>query len=198
MPLRVVAGTAAVAMACLSALGVSSSAQQILRSGVNLVVVDMRVLSKNKQVADLGPDEVTLLVDGRPRPIVSFVYYPARGKGRRMPTEAGTALPLTNSIPRVVLLIDRDSLPPNDRQPVHASAQEFVDRLPDGFLIAAAPLPLSRSIRFERDRGLVRKAVAEAFAGGFQRSLEMGETARFWMHGGEGELRNRPFCSLRA
>src|SRR3954452_21854203 len=121
MPLRVVAGTAAVAMACLSALGVSSSAQQILRSGVNLVVVDMRVLSKNTQVADLRPDEVTLLVDGRPRPIASLAYYPGRGRGGRAPTEAGTTAPLTDSIPRVVLLIDRDSLAPNDRQPVRES-----------------------------------------------------------------------------
>jgi len=184
MPLRVVAGAAAVAMACLSALGLSSSAQQILRSGVNLVVVDMRVLSKNTQVADLRPDEVTLLVDGRPRPIVSFAYYPAREKGRR-PPEAGAAASTTHAIPRVVLLIDRDSLAPNDRQPVRASAQEFVDRLPDGFLIAAAPLPLSRSIRFERDRGLVRKAVAEAFTGGLQRSLEMSEIAGFGCTGGK-------------
>jgi len=169
---------AAAAAVCVCTTGPRLSAQQVLRGGVNLVVVDMRVLSKNKQVADLRADEVTLIVDGRPRPIVSFAYDPARGRGRR-PAEVGATSSATDAIPRVVLLIDRDSMAPNDRQPVRESAKQFIERLPNDFLVAVAPLPLSRSVRFERDRSLVQRALAEAFAGGFQRSLEMGEVAGF-------------------
>ena len=115
-----------------------------------------------------------------------------RAGGLRKPTEAGTALPLTNSIPRVVLLIDRDSMTPNDPQPVRASAQEFVDRLPDDFLIAAAPLPLSRSIRFERDRSAGKRASQ-------RRSLAVFNVRSRWATSrvldarAEGEVRNRPF-----
>ena len=76
-------GVASIALAVsLWPPAVRSSAQQILRGGINLVVVDMRVVSKNKQVTDLRPDEVTLLVDGRPRPIVSFASIRRRGKAR--------------------------------------------------------------------------------------------------------------------
>jgi hypothetical protein len=57
----------------------AAAAQQVFRSGVNLVLVDMRVLRGDEQVTDLRPEEVTLLVDGIARPIVSLSYSrPAR------------------------------------------------------------------------------------------------------------------------
>ena len=62
----------AVAAAALRVL--AAAAQQDFRSGVNLVLVDMRVLQGDDQVTDLRVEEVTLIVDGIPRPIVSFWY----------------------------------------------------------------------------------------------------------------------------
>ena len=69
----------AVAAAALRVL-VGAAAQQDFRSGVNLVLADMRVLQGDDQVADLRVEEVTLLVDGIPRPIVSFSYEFEPGK----------------------------------------------------------------------------------------------------------------------
>jgi VWFA-related protein len=190
MPLRTVASRVVVVVAvavCLWALGVRSAAQQILRSGVNLVVVDMRVLSKNRQVADLRSEDVTLLVDGRARPIVSFEYIAVQQKARRPPEKTGSAASVTDSMHRLVVLIDRDSMAPNDRQPVRESARQFVERLPDEFLIAVAPLPLSRSVRFERDRLLVQQALTESFKGGVQRSLAMDEIGGFGCTAGKAK-----------
>jgi hypothetical protein len=39
--------------------------QQIYQSSVDLVLVDLRVLSGDEQVTDLRADEVALLVDGQ-------------------------------------------------------------------------------------------------------------------------------------
>ena len=66
---------AALSLAIVSALTVCS-AQQIFRSGVSLVLVDLRVIDKNyRSVADLRPNDVEVLVDGQPRPIVGFEYH---------------------------------------------------------------------------------------------------------------------------
>jgi len=168
-------GVAAIAVAMsLCPLAVRGAAQQILRGGIDLVVVDMRVLSKHKQVTDLRPDEVTLLVDGKPRPIASLEYVPAR---RGAPTRARST---SNAVPsvdapsnRLVILVDRDSLAPSDRQPVRESLQRFIERLPQDDFIAVTTLPLSESVRFERDREAVSRALDAAFTGAFQRTLGM-------------------------
>ena len=53
------------AMACVLTV---SSAQQIFRSGVSLVLVDLRVIDKNyTSVSDLQAKDVEILVDGQPR-----------------------------------------------------------------------------------------------------------------------------------
>src|SRR5689334_14226423 len=159
---------------CLWALCVRSAAQQILRSGVNLVVVDVRILSKNKQVTDLRRDEITLLVDGRPRPIVSFEYNPVASSTTRPSRSGADVTPVaTRSWNRLVILVDRDSLPPSDRQPVRENVQRFLKRVPRDVPVAAATLPLSQSARFERDPERIRQAVDAAFTGAFQRTLGM-------------------------
>src|SRR5918993_3659168 len=56
----------------------AAAAEQVFRTGVNLVLVDMRVLRGGEQATDLRPEEVTLLVDGIARPIVSLSYHPIR------------------------------------------------------------------------------------------------------------------------
>lgn len=50
--------------------------QQIFRSGVSLVLVDLRVIDKNYQsVADLTADDVEVLVDGQLRAFEGFEYH---------------------------------------------------------------------------------------------------------------------------
>jgi VWFA-related protein len=75
-------------LALLSALTVCS-AQQIFRSGVSLVLVDLRVIDKDyRSVADLKAENIEVLVDGRPRPIVGFEY---RGDDPALTSQAPVA-----------------------------------------------------------------------------------------------------------
>jgi len=53
----------------------AAAAQEVFRTSVNLVLVDLRVLRGDEQATDLRAEEVTLLVDGIPRPIVSLSYH---------------------------------------------------------------------------------------------------------------------------
>lgn len=65
----------AFALAVLSALAVCS-AQRVFRSGVSLVLVDLRVIDHDyRSVTDLGVDDVEVLVDRQPRSIVGFEYH---------------------------------------------------------------------------------------------------------------------------
>ena len=60
------AAALAVASVITAAASVSvGRVQQIYRSSVDLVLVDLRVLSGEEQVTDLRADEVALLVDGQ-------------------------------------------------------------------------------------------------------------------------------------
>ena len=62
-------------LAIVSALAVCS-AQQIFRSGVSLVLVDLRVIDKDyTSVADLQAKDVDILVDGQPRALAGFQYH---------------------------------------------------------------------------------------------------------------------------
>jgi len=55
----------AVGIAIVAALAVCN-AQQVFRSGVSLVLVDLRVIDKNcRSVPDLKAEDVEVLVDGR-------------------------------------------------------------------------------------------------------------------------------------
>ena len=54
----------------------SPSPQPWLGTSVDLVLVDLRVTRDGEAVSDVRQDELTLFVDGTPRPLVSLVYAP--------------------------------------------------------------------------------------------------------------------------
>ncbi len=171
----------AVAAAALRVL--AAAAQQDFRSGVNLVLVDMRVLQGDDQVTDLRVEEVTLLVDGIPRPIVSFSYRvlePGKHGDRARVERSKAASPLGVVGPRpsdragsCSLSIARPSNPVQGRGSRRPRRSSSVV-LPAGYALAVATLPLEGGIRFDPDRRASARALTEALkrASGLGSGLE--------------------------
>ena len=134
----------------------------------------MRVTRGNEPIPDLRRDEVTLFVDGAPRPIVSFIYAPVvvsstRESGAAAPVPAAAAPGATRAgappARRVVLVVDRESLDANEVGQLQKTTEDFVERLPGEVGTAVATLPLGSSIRFESNRSATVAALRKAFEG---------------------------------
>jgi VWFA-related protein len=134
------------------------------RTGVNLVLVDMRVMRGDDQVTDLSADDLTLLVDGRPRPIVSLDYFSARTDDRTAVADGGPAA-RSAAVRRVVLVVDRESIDAAGAQKVLDAAMAFVEKAPPDYAFAVVTLPLGADIRFEEDRSMVGTTLAGALSG---------------------------------
>jgi VWFA-related protein len=172
----------AVAAAALSGQAVRA-AQQVFHSGVDLVLVDMRVLRGDAQVTDLRPDEVTLLVDGSPRPIVSLMYRPSDegSTGTEQQAKAapgGEAIRISAIQPfgprRIVLVVDSTSIQPGEGPRLSRAAEDFIRRLPPEYALAVATLPIKGGIRFDPDRRASTRTLTEALkrASGLRSGLE--------------------------
>jgi len=151
------------AMACVLTV---SSAQQIFRSGVSLVLVDLRVIDKNyTSVSDLQAKDVEILVDGQPRALVGFQYHgddpslaplaasaPAAGQTAH-PTEAlssstdPTATEFSpESMPRppgrtIVLAVQSNTIGLGDGTRAYKGADEFIDHLRAHDRVSVVALP---------------------------------------------------------
>ena len=150
------------------------------RSGVDLVLVDVRVMRDDDAVADLRAADVSLLVDGRPRPIVSLDYVAAAGSAA-----GSTAVtPSSGTLRRAVLVVDRESLDAADAQQVLDAARTFLEKAPPDYAFAVVTLPLGSNIRFEADRSIVAGDLTRAFVGSERRGPGLEGIAGF---GCEGE-----------
>jgi VWFA-related protein len=145
-------------------------------TSVELVLVDLRVSRGGEPVPDLRPDEVTLLVDGAPRPVASLIYapvvVPAERRNRARETAAGPAPPAQASqapARRLVFVIDRGSIEPGEARQLQKTTEQFIERVPAGVAIAVATLPLGPGIRFEPDRAATIKALRRALEGTLRR-----------------------------
>jgi VWFA-related protein len=138
-------------------------------SRVDLVLVDLRVTRGNEPVTDLQPGEVTLLVDGVARPLVSLIAPPIVGSptpGANVATVTTANTPASNALPRrVVLVVDRESLDAGETRQLQASAEHFIARLPREVRAAVASLPLGSNLRFDADRAVTVAALRKAFDG---------------------------------
>ena len=149
-----------------------SSSPPSFNSSVNLVLIDLRVTRGEHAVTDLQPGEVTLLVDDVPRPIVSLMYAPvvvglARTSGvpPRDTANAG-ATPLgAPPARRVLFVVDRSSLEPNELGQVRKTIERFVEQLPEHVWTGVAALPLESHVRFESNRTATVAALRTAFEG---------------------------------
>jgi VWFA-related protein len=182
-----------VAIAAFTAGTPQPPSQTTFRSGVNLVLVDMRVASGEEQVPDLRADEITLLVDGNVRPIVSLDYYrtsvagsatkDARTSGR--PQQPGQAASGEARTRRIAIVVDRDSIESGEARQIEKTARSFIERLPPLYAVAVATLPLRDGIRFEPDRRDAQRALTEAFSGTTRRGLGLEGIAGFGCTGAE-------------
>jgi VWFA-related protein len=144
----------------LLAVSVATAAQQpTFKSRVDLVTVDATVLDREGRPAEgLTPDDFTLLVDGRPRRIVSlqFVTY---GVPHADPATAPPADPAVQQADGRVLLIavDQSNIRRVEGGASLRAAAAFIDTLSKNDRIAAVPVDGNDPIEFTADHPRVKR-----------------------------------------
>ena len=135
------------------------------RSGIDLVAVDVTVLSRDGDpITSLTAGDFTLLVDGVPRPIVSVRLVqsgtPVRAPEPTPPAAAGALSADAAARRRFVLVVDRDHVHAGEGQQMLQAAARFVDVLPPDDGVALWVLPDSGgSLRFDEDREALRRRI---------------------------------------
>jgi VWFA-related protein len=153
------------------ALGfVSTSAQErsqgVFRSGVDVVRFDVRVTDgSGRAITDLKPDEIQIIEDGRPRPVLLFqhVQEPA-GVYREAALRAVSAEVSSNEgMPRghlYIIVFDQHHITPGNEQIARRAAEAFIAkrvRPSDRVAVFGLPGP-GPQLGFTADR---TRAVAE-------------------------------------
>jgi len=149
-------------VAATSALAQSAGQSQtpVFRGGVDLVTVDLTAVdSDGNPILGLAPSDVTVLVDGSPRRIASFVYTPPPAPAQRADAvtrdlHASPDQPSALSSSRtIIFVVDPSTLARGDgMQALHAAAR-FIDRLPATDRVSAAVLPQwETALRFDESR----------------------------------------------
>ncbi len=121
--------------------------------------MDLRVIDKNyRSVADLRPNDVEVLVDGQPRPIVGFEYHGVDPSLAPLPASAPVApqAPATTervdadfgpeSMPRppgrtIVLAVQSNTIALGDGPRAYKGADEFIDHLRSTDNVSVVTLP---------------------------------------------------------
>jgi hypothetical protein len=111
--------------------------QQIFRSTVDLIAVDVQVIDDDGQViAEIGPEAFSVSINGRPRKVASaqFVRQAATEsvglKGRALAESIAIAPPPEEVNGRTfILAIDDGSFDPGSTRPAIEAARHYVDSL---------------------------------------------------------------------
>lgn len=156
-----------VALVCVVS-AVSAQEQQapppLFRSGVDLVTVDVTVLSRGGDpVAALGLADFALTVDGKPRKIISVL--PTKSGIPEKPAAGETSLPIASLYTprRFVIVVDREHLPLGESQQILAAAGRFVDGLPPDDRVALWTTgEAAGSLNFEETRAAVKLRLQRA------------------------------------
>jgi hypothetical protein len=130
----------------------------LFRGGVDLVTVDLTVVDRDGEpILGLAQSDVTVLVDGGPRRIASFLYTPPSAFPRRPDVAAGLnradQQPALSSTRTIIFVVDPSTLARgNGMQALHAAAR-FIDRLPATDRVSVAVLPQwETALRFDESR----------------------------------------------
>ena len=166
---RALAASLAACVAVLAAAGQAATRQaQTFRSGIDLVTVDVTVLSRGGDpIITYTADDFTLLVDGVQRPIVSVrlvrAGQPAQSREPVPPAAAAPAAPDSAGRRRIVLVVDRDHVPVGEGQQLLHAATNFIDSLPPDDGVGLWVLPNSGgSLAFTEDREVLKKRLLVA------------------------------------
>lgn len=157
--------------ASLSVISVGLLAQQSeqrppsqpIRSGVELVTVDVTVLDRNgAPLTSLALPDFSVAVDGRPRKLVSArLTSVVDGPATREAPKAGASTE-SGATRRFVIAVDRDHIRAGLGQQFLNAAANFVDTLPTSDRVAVWSIPASTNrLQFTTDREHVKREIRE-------------------------------------
>ena len=138
------------------------------KAGVELVTVDLTVLNRGGEpIVDLKIPDVTVLVDGKPRPIVSLRLIRADSAEEAAPPlpppvadvpSAPLPAPPIQTGRRFVLAVDRDQITRGEGQQMLEAGARFIDRLTPADRIAVWAIPAKSSrLQFSNDREAAKR-----------------------------------------
>lgn len=131
------------------------------RSGIDLVTVDVTVLSRGGDpVTELSVDDFTVLVDGKPRPIVSARLVEAGSPPVSPAQPAAAPTTASDAAQRrwILLVVDRDHVPAGEGQAMLQAAAAFVDQVQADDRVALWTLPYaSGALRFTESRDALKQ-----------------------------------------
>ena len=158
-------GRTAVTAFLVSGWVLAAQERPVFRAGVEAVAVDVVVVDRDGHpVRDLTVEDFTLLVDGRPRSLVSLEYVEMTSEGTTAPPTEKPRHFSTNvgAVPgRLVLfVVDRESIPVGEGKPVMEAAQRFLDRLSPNDRAGIFTIPRGGPrIDFTSDKARIREAL---------------------------------------
>ena len=131
------------------------------RSGIDLVTVDVTVLTRGGDpMTGLTQDDFTVSVDGKSRPIVSVRLVRAGGAPATPQQPPAAPSSATDAAQRrfLVLVVDRDHVPVGEGQPMLEAAAAFVDTVPAEDRIALWTFPYSSgALKFTENRDVLKQ-----------------------------------------
>jgi len=122
------------AVAVAAAAQPASPTQPVFRSGVDLVRLDVRVVDDaGRPIADLRQDEIEVLEDGRPLPLVLFqrVTEPAESYVDAAMRAVTAEVSSNDAFPRghlYILIFDQAHITPGNEQRARTAAEQFIRR----------------------------------------------------------------------
>lgn len=155
--------------------------QPQFRGGVELVTVDVRVIGGDREpLLGLGPDDFTIKVDGRERPITSVQFLrvvspkdaPNGPDAPIPPRPAGMPAPRT-----LIFVFDHESIRPTDERAAVQGAIKALDALAPGDRAALVTLPNGRIVvNLTTEYGAVKKGLEDIVGGAPVSSLAIDGT----------------------
>jgi VWFA-related protein len=184
----------------LAVLAVHTPQQPTFKGGIDVVVVDVRVVDRaGRPVPDLQPGDFTVTVEGKPRAIVTagFTSYPvaaaparpdsAPAPGVADPTKGSDAAPFSRGR-TIVLFVDEENIRGGYGKFAGDAAAKFVDRLQSDDRVGLI-IPFSRNrIAPTTDRAAVKAGLGSVVGHmrrpevSFRQQSAMGPTEAFERH----------------
>src|SRR3954447_24418783 len=132
-------------------------------TSIDVVSVDVNVVDRNaRPVRDLEAGDFTVMVDGRPRKIVSAQFIsvtaPAGAAAEAPATDYTTNVGTTGGR-LIAMVVDRGSIAPIRAKDVFSSAARFVNRLQAADRVALYSIPSGTAIDFTSDHDAVEAAL---------------------------------------
>ena len=136
------------------------------RAATELVVIDAHVVGRDgAPITGLTADRFEVFIDGRRRPVVSAELVAMTGGAGAADAGQPAAMPAGEAVAPpsrvIVLAIDQGSFPVVAQQSAREAARRVLDRAAPDDHVGLVAFPGTLQVSPTRDRGLVRKAIAQ-------------------------------------